>query len=183
MGAKNNREALKKEFFALLKRIRKDPQGGLKEFYEKYGKLIKYTARLFCNTDFGADEVVNDVLIKIWKSSDRFGDIENPEGWLYVITSNCAKSSLRKRSYIPLKETIADEKDGIQEFIDTDSFYFMIRELSEIEQQIIIHRCVSRYTFEEIGEILDKSTSTISSTFYRSIDKIKEKLGKFSKNA
>ena len=183
MGTKNNREALKKEFFALLRRIRKDPQGGLKEFYEKYGKLIKYTARLFCRTDVLVDEIVNDVLMKIWRSSDTFGEIDNPEGWLYVVTANRAKSSLREQRYVPLEEEIADERDGIQEFIDMDSFYFMIGELSEIEQQIIINKCVFKYTFEDIGEMLNKSTSTVSSIFYRSLDKIKEKLEKFSKNA
>lgn len=183
MRAENNREVLRKEFLALLKRIRKDPQGGLKEFYEKYGKLITCTARLYSRNDFVANEIVNEVLIKIWRNSDTFDEITNPEGWLYVITINCAKSLLRKRRYVPLNETMADEKDGIQELIDTDSFYFMIKDLSETEQQIIIHRCISRFTFEEIGDMLDKSTSTISSTFYRAMEKIKEKMKKFSKNA
>ena len=183
MRTENNQETLKKEFLALLKRISKDPQGGLKEFYEKYGKLIKCTARLFCGNDFTANEIVNEVLIKIWRNSDTFGEIANPEGWIYVITSNCAKSLLRKRRYVPLNETLAAEKDGIQEFIDTDSFYFMIKDLSVVEQQIIIHKYISQFTFEEIGDLLNKSTSTVSSTFYRSIEKIKERMKKFSKNA
>lgn len=183
MRAENNQKVLRKKFLALLKRIRKDPQGGLKEFYEKYGKLITNTARLYSKNELEVNEIVNEVLIKIWRKSDTFDEVINPEGWVYVITLNCAKSLLRKRSYLPLNETITDEKDGIQEFIDRDSFYFMIKDLSEIEQQIIIHKCISRFTFEEIGGILGKSTSTVSTIFYRSIEKIKEKIKKFSKNA
>ncbi len=183
MEAKNNREALMQEFFAVLQRISQDPQNALKEFYEKYGKLIKCTARSFCKNDLVANEIVNEVLVKIWRKSDTSDEITNPAGWIYVITLNCAKSLLRKRRYVPLKETVADEKDGIQEFIDKDSFYFMIEDLSEVEQQIIIHKYISGLTFEEIGEALGKPTSTISSIYYRSIEKIKEKVEKFSKNA
>ena len=95
-----------------------------------------------------------------------------------MITSNFAKSLLKKRCYVPLEETVADEKDGIQEFIDRDSFYFMIKDLSETERQVITHKFASRLTFEDIGKMLGKSTSTVSSIFYRAIEKIKEKTEK-----
>lgn len=173
----------KEEFFELLQKINKNQHDGLQEFYEKYGKLITCTASIFFKNTFIVNEIVNDVLIKIWKKSKNPTAIDNPEGWIYVITANCARSLLRKRRDLPLKESIEDKKDGIQEFIDLDSFYFLINGLSKVEQQIIIHRCVSNYTFEEIAEILGKKTSTVSSIFYRSMDKIKEKIKKFTKNA
>ena len=178
MQAENDQKHSKKEFLAILKRIKKDSEDGLRIFYERYGKLITCTARLYCRNDFELREIVNEVLIKIWRNADRFGEIANPEGWIYVITSNFAKSLLKKRCYVPLEETVADEKDGIQEFIDRDSFYFMIKDLSETERQVITHKFASRLTFEDIGKMLGKSTSTVSSIFYRAIEKIKEKTGK-----
>lgn len=178
MQAENDQKHSKKEFLAILKRIKKDSEDGLRIFYERYGKLITCAARLYCRNDFELREIVNEVLIKIWRNADRFGEIANPEGWIYVITSNFAKSLLKKRCYVPLEETVADEKDGIQEFIDRDSFYFMIKDLSETERQVITHKFASRLTFEDIGKMLGKSTSTVSSIFYRAIEKIKEKTEK-----
>ena len=171
-------ETQQKEFSELLEKINANSKDGLREFYEKYGKLIACTAAIFFKNQFLVDEIVNEVLIKIWKKSKYDCKIDNPKGWIYVITANCAKSLLRKRRFLSLKESMVDSKDGIQEFIDRDSFYFMLKDLSEIEKQIIIHRCVSKFTFEEIAEILGKRTSTISSMFYRAMDKIKEKIEK-----
>ncbi|MBQ8429529.1 MAG: sigma-70 family RNA polymerase sigma factor [Clostridia bacterium] len=183
MRARGLQGTTKEEFFGLLQKINNNPHDGLQEFYEKYSKLITNTASIFFKNKFVINEVVNDVLIKIWKKSKKPCVIEKPEGWIYIITANCAKSLLRRRRYMPLEETIKDKKDGIQDFIDLDSFYFMIKDLSQAEQQIIIQRCVSSFTFEEIAEIVGKKTSTVSSTFYRSMDKIKEKIKKFTKDA
>ena len=183
MKARGLQRTTKEEFFTLLQKINSDPHEGLREFHEKYGKLITCTASIFFKNTFAVNEVVNDVLIKIWKKSKSPCEIENPEGWIYVITANCAKSTLRKRRFLPLKESIEDKKDGIQDFIDLDSFYFMIKDLSANEQHIVTLRCVSNYTFEEIAGSLGKKTSTVSSIFYRSMDKIKEKIKKFTKNA
>ena len=183
MNAGRTQEEKNKNFVALLEKININPRDGLKEFYDEYGKLIACTANIFFKNDFVVNEIVNDVLVKVWEKAKTVVEIDNPEGWIYVITANCAKSLLRKRRFLSLKESIVDERDRIQEFIDQDSFHFMIKDLSKIEQQIVIHRCVSQFTFEEIGRLLGKKTSTISSIFYRAMEKIKEKIKKFAKDA
>ena len=120
-----------KDFVALLERMRENPHDGLKEFYERYGKLITCTAAIFFKNAYTVNEIVNEVLIKVWKKSKTVSKIDNPEGWIYVITANCAKSLLRRRKFLSLKESMVDKRDGIQEFIDEDSFYFMIKDLSD----------------------------------------------------
>ena len=84
-------ETQQKEFSELLEKINANSKDGLREFYEKYGKLIACTAAIFFKNQFLVDEIVNEVLIKIWKKSKYDCKIDNPKGWIYVITANCAK--------------------------------------------------------------------------------------------
>lgn len=169
-----NREDKKEEFNKLMKAIRRDPEKGLSRFYEAYAKIITTTAKVICRSTDKTNEVVNDVLVKIWKLAEMVGDVDNPEGWVYIITANTAKDAMRERYVLPLDENIVSDDDQIQEIIDRHSFYWMIKDLSEIEQTVMIHKFVSLYTFQEIADELEKPLTTITSIYYRALEKIKK---------
>ena len=65
--------------------------------------------------------------------------------------------------------------------IDDISFYEKIEHLIEEEQDILTKRFVSGFTFKEIAEEDNKPTSTISSIYYRALEKVKNKLEKNKK--
>lgn len=176
MNERKKEEDRKKQFEKLMKEIRRAPEKGLRRFYNAYAKIMQTTAQVICRSTDKANEVVNDVLVKIWKLAEKIDDIDNPEGWIYVITANTAKDSLRERNLFPLDENIAASKDEIQEVLDRNSFYWMIQDLSEIEQAIMIHKFVSGCTFQEIAATLDKPITTITSIYYRALEKIKKKV-------
>lgn len=146
----------------------------MRRFYEVYAKIITTTAKVICRSTDKTNEVVNDVLVKIWKLAERVGEVDNPEGWVYVITANTAKDAMRERYVFPLDENIVSDDDQIQEIIDRHSFYWMIKDLSKIEQTVIIHKFVSLYTFQEIADGLEKPLTTITSIYYRALEKIKK---------
>jgi len=160
----------------LIKKIAKGKKGGLEEFYDAYGSMIYIAAMSACHSKEKADEVVNTVLIKIWKSAKRLQDHEINEGWLYITTINCAKDKLEEETWLPLEENRVDERNEIDEMIDRESFISMIGGLSKAEQELLIYKFVQKMTFEEIAQKLDRPLSTVSSTYYRSLEKIKEKL-------
>lgn len=169
-----NREDKKKEFNKLMKVIRREPEKGLRGFYEVYARIITTTAKTICRSTDKTNEVVNDVLVKIWKLAETVGEVDNPEGWVYVITANTAKDVMRERYVFPLDESIMFEDDKIQEIIDKHSFYWMIKDLSEIEQSVMIHKFVLQYTFQMIANKLKKTLTTITSIYYRALEKIKK---------
>lgn len=169
-----NRENKKKEFNRLVKAIRRDPERGLRQFYEAYAKIITTTAKVICRSTDKTNEVVNDVLVKIWRLAETVGEIDNPDGWVYIITANTAKDAMREKYVFPLDENIVSNDDQIQEIIDRHSFYWMIKDLSEIEQTVMIHKFVSLYTFKEIADELGKPLTTSTSIYYRALEKIKK---------
>ena len=169
------KEYKKKQFKKLMKKMRQDPKNGLSLFYDEYAKMLTITSEVFCRSKVMAKEVVSEVLVKVWNLSKRNVEIDNPDGFIYVMTVNTAKDKMRKRQLLPLDEETVWTDGEIEKVIDEHSFYFKIKDLSETEQTIMIYKFVLLYTFDEIADELRKPLSTVTSAYYRALDKIKRK--------
>jgi RNA polymerase sigma-70 factor (ECF subfamily) len=170
------------DFYKLMKKIHNNPEAGLRDFYEEYNKFLYGLAKLFHKSSLTADEIVQEVVIKIWKAADNPKLIENPKGWIYTITVNSAKSMLRKHKFYPLNEDIVAIESGMEYFIEIDSFNYLIQNLSPKEKEIIIKKVLLKSTLSEIAQAMEIPMGSISSIYYRSLDKIKEELEKKLKN-
>lgn len=168
----------KKKLHKIIEKIAKGKKGALEEFYDLYGDMILITAMSVCRSKEKAEEVSNTVLVKIWKLAETLQERELTEGWLYVTTVNCAKDIIKEETWLPLEENKASERNEIDDLIDRESFISMIENLSKEEQELLIYKFVQRMTFGEIAKEINKPLSTVSSTYYRSLEKIKEKLTK-----
>lgn len=145
----------KKQFKRIIEIIKRNPQKGLCAFYSVYGRLLNITAETFTKQE--KNEVVNEVMIKIWKNAETIGEIDNPEGWIYTMTANCAKDILKGKYTYKLDEDVAASTDEIQEIADTSSFYWLIKDLTELEQSIMIYKFVAQNTFQEFADDSEKS--------------------------
>lgn len=162
--------------------IIEDKSLGMHKFYDTYGRFIKITAFYYCKDDDKSNEVVNQVLIKVWKNAKKLKEISNPLGWLYRVTINCTKDLFKRRVHLPLNEYILADEDAFEELLSLDSFEWLISSLDKHEQQIMNYKFIQRFSFQEIAKIMGKPLSTISSIYYRAQEKIKEKLKKMRKN-
>ena len=166
-------------FRKIIKRIRKDAHKGLELFHKVYGKLIE-AAACTCRDKNKVDEVVQNTMIKVWRAvtqsettSKKLDEIKNPEGWVYKITVNCVNDVMKSSSTVAINENITAGKDHIQNLMNNFYFDDLISSLNAKEQEILSLHYVSKETFQEICDWLEIPTSTVSSTFYRAIEKLK----------
>ena len=166
----------KEEFNKLLLKIGQDHKRALKFFFDLYGKFIYWSAYSVCKSPSISDEVVNDVLLKIWKlSSTTQLEIDNPEGWIYKISVNTAKKK-KEEANLPLTENIIETKNEVDKLIEEDTFYSYLEGLTDDEQFILIARFIQDMKFEDITATLEMPLSTLTSKYYRALNKIKQKL-------
>ena len=169
-------EATFKQF---IKKIAEGNEKGFEGFYNTYVSFIFTVALSVCKAEDLANEIVDDVLIKIWNSAETLKDIKNPDAWLYTVTLNFAKSKIKqKRENLPLTEEIVSKNDSYKKVLDKDSFYFLIKPLSLFEQEIFVLRFLRDKTFKEIARIMNRPIGTITSVYYTSLKKIKNFLEK-----
>ena len=174
---KKNEES-RKIFYEIIRLININAHDGLNKFYEKYGRLICATAKNYGCSQAQADSVVNQVLTKVWKKADSLFDIENPDGWIYTVAKNCAKDEVNVPWNLELNESICKSKDCFEDIINKDSFEYLISCLKEEEKSIMTMKFMAESSFKEIANCFEKPTPTITSVYYRSLEKIK----KFLKN-
>ena len=165
----------------MLIKIKEDSNQGLKEFHSEYGKFVYGIARSFRNPAITDKEVFQEVMWKVWQLAVQPRIMDNPKGWIYTVTVNAIKSIFRKREFYPLKEDVVATKDEIEEFIEKDTLEYMLQGLSEQEKYIVTQKAIDKTTFSEIAQTMRKPIGSISSIYYRSVDKIKEKLEKNEK--
>ena len=149
-------------FNKLLRKISSGDKDSLEEFYNVYGKLIYITALTVAKSSYLADEIVNDMLVKIWKFLPK-KKIKNPKGWLYILTTNLAKDKIRQETKI--YEVFTIRQDEIENFLDEDEFYSEIKGLNEIEQKVMIFKFIEDMSFKEISKELKMSLSSVSSIY------------------
>ncbi len=64
-------------------------------FYNEYGGFIYSVIKVVCKEKELTEEVVDDVLIKVWNLAHKLVHIENPEGWLYKVSRNTAINAVK----------------------------------------------------------------------------------------
>ena len=84
-------------FKQFIKKIAEGNEKGFEGFYNTYVSFIFTVALSVCKAEDLANEIVDDVLIKIWNSAETLKDIKNPDAWLYTVTLNFAKSKIKQK--------------------------------------------------------------------------------------
>ena len=176
MAESNSHIQERKKFNKLLKRIARKDETAFKEFCDDYGKFIYAVAIYYVKQKFVADDVIDDVMVRVWKSAVSKYKVDKPLGWLYKVTKNCATDKLKDAECYALDESFSANDKNFDRFISNNAFYGHISSLNPHEQLIFVMKMVRDLTFEEIAFELDKPLTTVSSTYYRALEKIKTKI-------
>ena len=158
--------------------------GGLAEIIREYRNGLIFYLNGFVN-DFGAaEELAEDVFVKLAVKKPRFKENASFKTWLYTIGRNEAYSALRRKkiTYVPLEEL--PELPG-----DYDAPE--LRYLGE-EKRRALHRCLASlkseyhqalwlYYFEglsakEISAVMKKSVHSVETLLYRARNALKRAL-------
>lgn len=164
----------RKLFNKIISLVIKNPQKGLELFYGEYRRLIYQTAKNVGCKDEQAEAVVNKVLVKIWRKAESLSDIQNPDGYVYVVARNSAKDEVNEIWHLELNEKIIRAEDEFETLLAKDSFEYLVSCLNEEEQAIMTLKFAMKDKFQEIANQLEKPLPTITSLYYRGLSKIKK---------
>jgi len=134
-----------------------------------------------------AEDVVQEVLVKIWKKEKELQGIENFEAWCMTVTRNLALDKLRKvkkklepvENHIQLKDTELNpyqetrRKELLKIIKDT------MLTLSEDQRQVVHLRDIEGYTYKEIAEITGFSVDKTKVYLHRARINLRKSLMKY----
>lgn len=114
-----------------------------------------------CKSD--AEDVTQEVFVKLLESSKKFKDGEHIKAWLIRVTINECRTLMRKYS----RETEQSAEIADCAVYDGDSVLEAVKALPENYRNAIYLHYYEGYTAKEIGKILDSKENTVLSWLSR----------------
>jgi len=149
--------------------------------FERYEKeLICYILRISSFSEEEADDVLQEVFLKIWKNLNKFDNSLKFSSWVYRITHNTTVSEWKKsKSYGKDQQIKIDDElfknlpskiDLTREFQEEDNnkeIRKILNALPEKYSEVLVLKFLEEKDYNEISDILKKPLGTIATLIHR----------------
>ena len=151
-----------------------EEKGYFRYILERYeGKLKRYILRLSGVNNEEAEDILQDVFIKVYKNLNGFDQDLKFSSWIYRITHNEVISHHRKIIARPQLSEINEEvAEKIRSEFDLEEevhnrhmagqIALVLKDLKPAYREILILKFFEEKSYEEISDILKKSTGTVA---------------------
>ena len=138
---------------------------------EKYGPLVYRLALAQVKSPSDADDIFQEVFLRYVRHNKPFASEEHRRAWFIRVTVNCCKklwASAHYRKTVPLEETAA-----VFTLPEEKGLYRSLQKLPR-KYRIVLHLFYYEdLPVQRIGEILNKSPSTIRAQLTRARQQLK----------
>lgn len=164
-----------KELHEIFDKMRKEDKKSYEELYKKYYKLVYNIAFSILKNKENAEDISQNVFIKIGNLKKEKLPNSYEASWLYTVTKNECISLFRKTKETLTIEDIKNEnlEDEIEGIIQKNSYEKMMENLEKIEKQIIFLKVEAGYSFKEIARLLKMPIGTVQWKYYKSLHALK----------
>jgi RNA polymerase sigma-70 factor (family 1) len=167
--------------------------GAFEQLVERHQRLVVGTVSRMLGNNSEAEDIAQQVFVRVWKSANRYVPRAKFTTWLLKITRNLVFNELRRRSrhaQVPLQTELEEERPirdergvapdasllerELQEAIDA-----AIARLPETQRMAVILRRYEELSYEEIAETLEQSVSAVKSLLFRARTELRESLQRY----
>lgn len=151
-----------------------------REKYERYSKILFRIAFLHLGNAYDAEDVLQNVFMKLLYNSPRFTDEEHEKAWLIRVTQNhcknVLKSSSRKNNCELNNEITEDKEADLSKAIDISC---KIKSLPANYKTAIYLYYYEDLTIEQISKILKIGQSAVKMRLKRGRELLKSELEEY----
>lgn len=137
-------------------------------------QLYRFAARILNNAT-EAEDVVQEVLVKLWQQRQDWGNIKNMEAWSMRLTKNMAIDKLRSKHKrteqidqqfdLSTQDVTPDRQAELQDTMQhIESF---MAQLPEKQRMVIQLRDVEGMSYQEIADILEIPLNQVKVNLFR----------------
>jgi len=179
------------EDLRLMQRVASGEESAVEELYDRFGSLVYRLAYQSMPTRADADDAVQEVFVRLWKTADRY----DPKRaalvtWVMLITRRHLVDKLRRKRARIRASTIDESMSaGVTEagntgpgssldLEQTERFGALmerVASLPELQRTVIVRSYLGGQTLRQIGEELDTPLGTIKSALSRALLRLRER--------
>ncbi len=163
-----------------IRKIAGGDKEALARLYQETGTAVYSFALSLLKNVQEAEDVQQDVFLKIWQSSAGYRPQGKPLAWIFTITRNFALMRLREQT----REVVMSPEDWQTMFADRTQmneedriiWQSVLEILSPEERSIVMLHVTAQLKHREIAQILDLPLATVLSKYSRALKKLKNAL-------
>lgn len=167
----------------LLLLLEKDVNNGFRLLVKRYSQPIYWHIRKIVYTHADADDITQNVFIKVFQNLSRFKRNSSLKTWIYKIATN---ESLNFINSAAQKKNIRSDELVIQlssqlkddNFFDGDEIQFKLQqaiaELPEKQRIVFNMKYFDDIKYEDMSEILETSVGALKSSYHHASKKVEQ---------
>lgn len=169
-----------------------DNQNHFEKIYREFHILVFNVALNYLQNTEDAEEITQDVFVKIYNSLDNFNQKSSYKTWIYRITINQCLDFLKQKNSQKRFFIFGKKSQNEQEYLDTSTFehpgilmenkedaailFAVINTLTENQKTAFLLSKLDGLSNPEIAEIMQLSISSVESLIFRAKVALQDKL-------
>jgi len=159
----------------LIKQIKEGDKRGWNMLIDKYSGIVYNLSFSFCGNSDDANDLTQEIFIKIYKNIDKFDEDFNLSSWIIRISKNHCIDYWRKNKKNNFRvdfddNTVRDDHSPEDNLVKTDDLVILRGRLLLLKPEtraMLILRDIQNHSYQEIAESLDIPVGTVKSRINR----------------
>lgn len=175
---KNPRASRELEERALLELIAADDRDALADLYSQYhARLFRFVFRM-TRSYTAADELVNDIMLAVWRSAAKFRGDSKPSTWIFGIAYRQALKRLSRKQLSIVSHLDVDQfPDGQSSTVEQEDWVRRGLETLPPAQRLSMELVFFLgLSYEEVAAITECPVNTVKTRMFHARRKLKEQL-------
>jgi len=155
----------------LLEQIASGDQKALEVFYQRHSNAVYQFAYKTLNNGVDASEVLNDVMMEIWKKANTYQGKSAVKTWLLSITHNKAVDAVRKKARHDNNDSMDEEPVEMGDSCDMSQLSISAEnavnvkhcmgKLSDSHRQVVYLTFFEGLSYTDISGVLEIPSGTV----------------------
>ncbi len=174
--------------------IKAGDMAAFERLVEKHQTLVVGTVARMLGNPSDAEDIAQQVFVRVWKSAGRYEARAKFTTWLLKITRNLVFNELRRRKRHPatalqganegeelqVKDPQGQTpRDSLLEGELQQAIEAAIADLPETQRMAVVLRRYEELSYEEIADVLEQSVSAVKSLLFRARTQLRETLARY----
>jgi RNA polymerase sigma-70 factor (ECF subfamily) len=175
----------------LIRGLKKDNHDSFQKLFDHYSQILFQFSLSYLKSREVAEEVVQEVFIKIWDNRNKLRTDTSFKSYLFTIALNSIRKSFNKQSRQNKLEhdILLESSDNAQGLDDNPDYQMLLDKLDEFIQlmpekrrQVFIKKKIEGKSLKEIAKELSITTKTVEYHIAEGMKFLKKKFGQFKIN-
>ena len=168
----------------LVESFQKGNEASFNELVRRYQEKVYWIAHRFVNDHDQADDIVQEVFLKVYRALNDFRGDSGVYTWLYRITVNISLNTIRKqriKDFLRIDEFFEypseESEQPDKQYEQSEQKQLIeeaIQQLPEKQKAVFILRYYEELPYEDISKILKTSVGGLKANYFHAVKNIGE---------